>query len=62
MWAAELCQDIYNACAVGRSEQAPIIVLAGAKGGEGKLFFLKPLNTIFGEDGVFRIPEAGSDD
>ena len=58
--AVELCQDIYNTCAVGRSEQVPVIVLAGAKGGEGKSFFLKPLNTIFGEDGVFGTPEAGA--
>ena len=36
------------------------MVLAGASGGEGKSFFLKPLIPLFGEEYVFPCPEPGT--
>ena len=33
---AELCADILKAMTEGRSESVPVVVLAGARGGEGK--------------------------
>ena len=58
--AAELCRDIFTALKLGRSERVPVIVLAGARGGEGKSLFLKPLLEIYGHDHVFSKPEKGN--
>ena len=55
-----LCRDILEACSVGRSEAVPVIVLAGARGGEGKSLFLKALQSVFGHMHVFNTPEMGS--
>eukprot|EP00973_Karenia_brevis_P008522 1152378-Karenia_brevis.AAC.1 len=33
---ADLCKDVLRAITEGRAESTPIIVLAGARGGEGK--------------------------
>jgi hypothetical protein len=56
----ELCSDVVSALRQGRSETTPVIVLAGARGGEGKSFFLKPLLPLFGDDNVFPCPEPGT--
>lgn len=55
----ELCRDVFASLENGRSETTPVIVLAGARGGEGKSFFLKPLQALFGEY-VFPCPEPGT--
>jgi hypothetical protein len=57
---AALCHDILVACTSGRSEAVPVIVLAGARGGEGKSLFLKALLTVFGLRHVFVSPEVGN--
>lgn len=56
---ADLCTDIYNALEVGRGETTAVLVMAGARGGEGKSLFLKGLTAVFGEDDVFHAPEPG---
>ena len=56
----DLCRDILHALVEGRSEQTPIIVLAGARGGEGKSLLLKALYSVFGHKHVFSTPEKGS--
>ena len=56
---SDLCTDVYNALKVGRCETTPVLVMAGARGGEGKSLFLKGLNAVFGEDNVFHSPEPG---
>ena len=58
--ASELCGDILTSMKCGRSEQVPVIVLAGARGGEGKSMFLKPMLEIFGHEAVFCKPEKGN--
>ena len=55
----ELCRDVMAAMENGRSETTPVLVMAGARGGEGKSFFLKPLQALFGEY-VFPCPEPGT--
>ena len=45
--AKHLFQDIH-ALATGRSETTPVIVLAGARGGEGESMLLKGLLPVFG--------------
>ena len=57
---AELCKDVKQLLTEGRSETSPVVVLAGAKGGEGKSFFLKPLKDIYGSDQVFNSPGTGN--
>ena len=56
----ELCKDIVHALAQGRDETTPVIVLAGASGGEGKSLFLKALITLFGDEMVFQMPEKSN--
>jgi hypothetical protein len=57
----ELCHDVHYALTNGRGETTPVVVLAGAAGGEGKSFFLKPLLQIFSGKGlVFPRPEKGN--
>jgi hypothetical protein len=57
----ELCKDVYKAMLQGRSEDVPVIVLAGATGGEGKSAFFKALFNIFRvEHMVFARPGKGS--
>ena len=58
--AAELCGTILNVLASGRCESVPVVVLAGARGGEGKSLFLKALFSVFGDEHMFISPEAGS--
>ena len=58
---ADLCKHVYDAMKVGRSETTPVIVLAGAFGGEGKSAFFKPLFNVFPlADQVFARPGKGS--
>ncbi len=56
---ADLCTDVYDALKAGRSEATPVLVMAGARGGEGKSFFLKALLAVFGDENVFHSPEPG---
>jgi hypothetical protein len=56
----ELCRDIMYSLTHGRSEDNPIIVLAGRRGGEGKSFFLKALFAVFGYEQVFSSPVPGN--
>ena len=56
---AGLCADMLNAMTEGRSESVPVVVLAGARGGEGKSFFLKALFSISGVELVFKSPVKG---
>ena len=56
----ELCRDVYTSMDTGRSETTPVLVLAGSRGGEGKSFFLKPLEEVFGSENVLPCPEPGS--
>ena len=46
----ELTTDIFNALRDGRGPGTPVVVLAGAAGGEGKSLFFKPLHEVFPED------------
>ena len=55
----ELCKDVVVSLQDGRSETTPVLVMAGARGGEGKSFFSKPLQELFGEY-VFPCPEPGT--
>ena len=55
-----LLKDILEALEVGRSEATPVIVLAGARGGEGKSMFLKGLFAVFGDRHVFLGPVPGN--
>ena len=55
-----LSTDVLHALVHGRSETTPVIVLAGASGGEGKSLFLKGLLSLFGEDMVFQLPEKSN--
>lgn len=58
---SQLCKDVYSAMDMGRSEATPVIVLAGAFGGEGKSVFLKPLFNVFPLAGmVFGRPAKGN--
>ena len=56
----ELGHDVYMALVVGRKETTPVVVLAGATGGEGKSLLLLPSGALFGEDAVQCSPEKGS--
>ena len=55
----DLCRDVYTALVHGRSETMPVVVLAGARGGEGKSIFLKGLWAVFGRERVFAAPDKG---
>ena len=55
----ELCRAVVQALAQGRGETTPVVVLAGASGGEGKSLFLKALRSVFGDAAVFS-PAAGN--
>lgn len=55
----ELCHTVLQVLKQGRSETTPVVVLAGAKGGEGKSMFFKGLAEVFGES-VFGAPVKGS--
>jgi hypothetical protein len=55
-----LFEDILGALLAGRSESIPVIVLAGARGGEGKSMLLKALLTLFGDRHVFKGPVPGN--
>ena len=55
-----LCRNILEALQHGRRESTPVIVLAGARGGEGKSLFLKALFSVYGDCHVFGSPEAGN--
>ena len=57
---ADLCTDVYNSLKNGRVEVTPVLVMAGARGGEGKSLFFKGLNAVFGDDNVFHTPEPGN--
>ena len=56
----ELCRDVVHSLREGRGEKTPVVVMAGAKGGEGKSLFLKCLFAVFGEQYVFPAPEPGN--
>lgn len=55
-----LLQDILAAMETGRCESTPVIVLAGARGGEGKSMFLKGLLPLLGDRHVFKGPVPGN--
>eukprot|EP00973_Karenia_brevis_P001484 201874-Karenia_brevis.AAC.1 len=55
-----LCADIVKALIQGRSEVVPVLVLVGARGGEGKSMMLKALYAVFGDEYVFSKPEVGN--
>ena len=57
---AELRRQVLGALTRGRSETAPVLVLAGVRGGEGKSLFLKPLLTVFGAQNVFCQPQKNA--
>ena len=54
----ELCRDVLHALTVGRHENTPVLVLAGAQGGEGKSLFFKGLAAVYGIQNVFYAPES----
>ena len=56
----ELCHNVLLSLERGRGETAPVVVLAGKQGGEGKSLFLSPLTAIFGEDNVQHTPQKGN--
>lgn len=56
----DLCKDILNLLERGRSPDTPVVVLAGALGGECKSMFLKPLKNVFAEGQVFNRPVKGN--
>ena len=56
----QLCQDVLEALTRGRSEDIPVIVLAGERGGEGKSLFLKALLALYGPTHVFTGRGPGS--
>ena len=58
--AKELCGTILKVLTAGRCESVPVVVLAGARGGEGKSLLLKALFSVYGIEHVFISPEAGS--
>jgi hypothetical protein len=58
--ARQLCRDVLQALHDGRSENTPVIVLAGARGGECKSMFFKPFFAVLGAEHVFSRPEPGS--
>jgi len=55
-----LCSDILAALEQGRGATTPVIVMAGARGGEGKSLFLKALLSVYGVNHVFLTPEKGN--
>ena len=57
---AELCHDVYQSLAQGRGPTVPVVVLAGAMGGEGKSVFFKALREVYGKHRVFPAPVAGN--
>ena len=56
----EVCYDLYCALRDGRGETTPVIVFAGAHGGEGKSMFLKGLVPTFGSEFIFKGPVKGN--
>ena len=56
----ELCRDIVKALTLGRHGSVPVIVLAGATGGEGKSLFFKGLMAAYRVEWVFPSPQAGT--
>ena len=56
----ELCHRVLKCLELGWYEENPVIVLAGARGGEGKSVFLKGLAAIFGPEFVFMVPHTGN--
>jgi len=55
-----LCKDILQLLRGGRCETTPVLVLAGAVGGEGKSILLKGLASLFYGAEVFGCPERGN--
>ena len=58
--AADVAEAFSTAFREGRSSVAPVVVFAGAFGGEGKSFILKGLVTLFGVENVFFTPSHPS--
>ena len=56
----ELASDVFASLDSGRGPRTPVIVLAGAQGGEGKSIFLKGLAAVFQPREVFHAPQPGS--
>lgn len=57
---ADLFKDVLQLLRDGRSENTPVLVFAGAAGGEGKSLLLKGLASIFETSEVFPCPEKGN--
>ena len=55
-----ICTDVCRSLTMGRGETVPVLVLAGARGGEGKSLFLKALLSVYGHEHVFQPPENSS--
>ena len=54
----DLCRDVCRSLELGRGPTVPVLVLAGARGGEGKSVFLKPLFSVFGHAHVLQPIES----
>ena len=57
---ARFCGLLWQSLRDGRSEHAPVVVLMGRHGGEGKSLILSPLREIFGEEHVQASPQPGT--
>ena len=55
----DLCRSVLAAFQHGRSEDLPVVTLAGRFGGEGKSFFFAPLRPMFGPAFVQERPAGG---
>lgn len=55
-----LCKDVLKSLRDGRREDTPVIALMGRLGGEGKSFFLSPLQNVFGLENMQMTPQPGS--
>ena len=53
-------RDVYSALDTSRSERTPVIVFSGARGGEGKSLYFKPLYTCFGFEYLCTTPQKGN--
>ena len=55
-----LCHAVLRSLEEGRGEDVPVLVLVGRNGGEGKSFFLSPLQVMFGHEHVQQTPQRGN--
>jgi hypothetical protein len=55
-----LCRAVLASLENGRGPRTPVIVLAGARGGEAKSVFLKGLASVYRPTDIFHAPQPGS--